>query len=68
MSSFKESDWMDPCHLDVKNKEAKKIDKLTIDIVLAQKRHERNLQIFDWIFKGVCLFVIIYLIVEAAGM
>lgn len=72
MPIFKVDEWLDEKHPDVKAYRAriaaKQVDKLKIDIVLAENRHARNMRILDWVFKAVCFLVIIWIIVEAAAI
>jgi hypothetical protein len=72
MPIFKVHEWLDENHPDVKayraRMAAQKIDKLTLDIVQAEKRHELNLRIFNWVFKAVCFLVIIWIVIEVAAI
>jgi len=72
MPIFKIDEWLDPNHPTVKAYQQRaarqKIDKLTLDIVQEEKKHARKMRIFDWIFRTVCLLVIIWIIVEAAAI
>lgn len=72
MPIFKVQEWLDDNHPEVKayraRMAAQQVDKLTLDIVQAEKKHARNMRIFDWVFKAVCFLVIIWIIVEAAAI